>query len=68
MDVEQYILDIQEKLREQNYYGKKIDYAELQRLHQTYGSLLSEKEFAIHVLEINISGYHDLKVEKMLLF
>ena len=52
MNVEQYVLEIQETLRQQNYYGRKINYTEMQELHQTYGSLLPEKEFALYVLEI----------------
>jgi hypothetical protein len=64
MDVEQYILDIQEKLKEQNYYAKKIDYIELQELHQKYGSQISEKEFALYVLELSISMYNVLKSGK----
>lgn len=64
MIVEQYVLDIQEKLKEQNYFGTKIDYIELQKLHQIYGILLPEKEFALYVLEISIAMYNVLKSGK----
>lgn len=64
MNVEQYVLEIQETLRQQNYYGRKINYIEMQELHQMYGSLLPEKEFALHVLEIGINSYNGLKSGK----
>lgn len=64
MNVEQYVLEIQETLRQQNYYGRKINYTEMQELHQTYGSLLPEKEFALYVLEIGINSYNGLKSGK----
>lgn len=61
MNVEQYVLGIQATLGQQNYYGRKINYTEMQELHQTYGSLLPEREFALHVLEISINSYAGLK-------
>lgn len=59
MNVEQYALEIQETLKQLNYCGKSINYTEMQELHQAYGSLLPEKEFALHVLEISINSYNN---------
>lgn len=59
MNVEQYVLEIQATLKQLNYYGRKINYTEMQELHQTYGSLLPEKEFALHVLEISIKTHYE---------
>jgi len=50
-----------EALKEQGYTEKLIDYAELQKLHQTYGKMLTENEFAQKVLEIKSSTYLDMK-------
>lgn len=52
---------IKEMLKNQGYAGKLIDYAELQNLHQTYGKLFTETQFAQKVLELSSSTYLDLK-------
>ena len=35
----------------------------LQKLHQEYGSQMSEKEFAVEVLEIKSANYHRMRRE-----
>lgn len=62
MNVEQYVLEIQATLKQLNYCGRKINYIEMQELHQTYGSLLLEKEFAELVLELTYSQYVNVKI------
>lgn len=64
MNVEKYVLEIQTTLKQLNYYGRKINYRQMQELHQTYGGLLLEKEFALFVLEIGINSYNGLKSGK----
>ena len=61
MNVEQYVQEIKNQLRKKGYSGKKVDYAELQQLHQEYGSQLQEKVFALYVLELGINNYNGLK-------
>lgn len=61
MNVEKYVEEIKEKLKEQGYVGRKIDYIELKTLHKMYGNQISEKAFAIYVLEISINSYNSVK-------
>jgi len=52
---------IKEKLQKEGYGGKLIDYTELRELHQTYGNMFTETQFAQKVLELSSSTYLDLK-------
>lgn len=61
MNVEQYSIEIKNKLKQDGYNGKKINYAEFQHLHQLYGNQLPEKDFALYILEIKIDQYYDIK-------
>ena len=61
MDIEKYVRDIKNKLKEDGYVGKLIDYEELKKLHQTYGSDMEEKTFAEEVLGISYSNYSNVK-------
>lgn len=61
MNVEQYVEEIKNRLKQEGYIGKKIDYSELQDLHRTYGSDLPEKEFALFVLELGRNNYSGVK-------
>ena len=54
---QKYIESIREQLREEGYAGKSIDYTQFLRLHQAYGSQISEYKFAREVLEISASSY-----------
>lgn len=59
--LENEIEEIKQILRAQGYVGKLIDYSELQRLHQLYGSKMLEYQFAQKVLEISASLYGNIK-------
>lgn len=61
MDIEKYIANIKEQLKEQGYAGKKIDYTEFKELYKLYGNQFQEKEFAENVLEMTYDQYNDLK-------
>ncbi len=52
---------IKQELTQQGYSGKSIDYKELQRLHQMYGSQMKESTFAQEVLGINYVTYIGVK-------
>ena len=53
--------NIKKQLELKGYVKKAIDYAELQQLHQTYASQISEKDFATSVLEISARQYTHMK-------
>jgi len=61
MNIEQYIIEIKNQLKHQGYAGKKIDYEEFKKLHQIYGTKMTEKEFAENVLEMTYNQYFELK-------
>lgn len=50
-------------VKKEKCIGKMIDYVELQKLHKIYGANLSEKDFAIEVLEISYTHYRHMKNE-----
>ena len=56
------IEEIKEKIiKENKCIGIMIDYAELQRLHKRYFEQLTEKDFAIEVLELSYTQYRHMK-------
>ncbi len=52
---------IQQELIEQGYRGKLISYVELQNLHQTYGSKMPERDFAVEILRMNYTTYSSFR-------
>lgn len=50
-------------LEQNGYKHKSIDYNEFLTLYQEYGSNMSEKEFAMKVLNLNIDMYKNIKVK-----
>lgn len=52
---------IQQELIQQGYSGKTIDYIELQKLHQIYGSQIPESTFSQDVLGMNYATYIGFK-------
>lgn len=52
---------IKQKLINQKLINKSIDYTELKELHLKYGMDMSEKEFALDILELSLDGYRALR-------
>lgn len=51
-------------IKKEKCIGKLIDYEELQKLYEIYGNDISEKDFAIEVLEISYTHYRHMKNER----
>ena len=64
MNIENYIKEMQSKLIELGYAGRSVDYEELKQLQQTYGKEMSEKDFALEVLEITDSNYDNVRIKE----
>ena len=59
--IKQDVETIKNKLEIDGYSGKLIDYAELKRLHQKYGSQMPEDTFAKYVLDLKDTSYIQVK-------
>lgn len=59
-DITEEIIEIKQKIIEQGYAGKSIDYEEFKELFELYGNKMTEREFAFNVLEMTSSQYSNL--------